>query len=96
MINGKQHMDTTRVSNSSSNRHKPSGATIHPEPSIEVHGIGLVPQPPSSNFFSKQFYISCRGNSGYGRFDVENFTQRRIFIVHPEEVKFPLVDDLGL
>lgn len=52
MINGKQHMDTTRVSNSSSNRHKPSGATIHPEPSIEVHGIGLVPQPPSSKFFS--------------------------------------------
>lgn len=53
-----------------------NGSTFHPEPSIEVHGVG--------------------GSSGWGRFDVENFTQRRVLIVHPEEVKFPLVDDLGL
>ncbi|KAF8583491.1 aldehyde dehydrogenase [Ramaria rubella] len=53
-----------------------NGSTFHPEPSIEIHGVG--------------------GNSGWGRYDIENFTQRRIIIVHPEVVKFPLVDDLGL
>lgn len=53
-----------------------NGSTFHPEPNIEIHGIG--------------------GNSGWGRYDIENFTQRQILVVHPEEVKFPLVDDLGL
>ncbi|KAF8521085.1 Aldehyde/histidinol dehydrogenase [Hysterangium stoloniferum] len=53
-----------------------NGSTFHPEPSIEIHGVG--------------------GSSGWGRYDIDNFTQRRIIIVHPEEVKFPLVDDLNL
>ncbi|KAF8483260.1 aldehyde dehydrogenase [Gautieria morchelliformis] len=53
-----------------------NGATMHPEPSIEIHGTG--------------------GRSGFGRYDVENFTQRRIIVVHPEEVAFPWADALGL
>ncbi|KAH8116163.1 aldehyde dehydrogenase [Phellopilus nigrolimitatus] len=32
------------------------------------------------------------GATGYGRFDIDNFTIKRMIIVHPSKSKFPLVD----
>ena len=32
------------------------------------------------------------GRSGYGKFDIENFTVKRNITVHPANAKYPLVD----
>ena len=46
---------------------------------------------PSVNSLGSSMFHR-RGATGYGRFDVENFTYRRAIVVNPAEAKYPIVD----
>jgi hypothetical protein len=64
--------------------------TFAPEPGVGIHGLGWVylnELLDSSDRF-------CRGSTGYGRFDLENFTQRRAVVITPPGLELPLVSDL--
>lgn len=40
-------------------------------------------------------FLLIRGATGYGRFDIDNFTIKRMIVIHPDApARFPLVDGL--
>jgi hypothetical protein len=50
--------------------------------------VGLILSPARPLI---HFRYACSGASGYGRFGIENFTDKRTMILHPKGRKYPLV-----
>lgn len=74
-----------------------NGATFHVEPQFGNGGFGSVfffhldvvlDGCPLINF------LSIRGASGYGRFDIEDWTNKQLTVLHPPKQSYPFVDNL--
>ncbi|GLB39348.1 putative aldehyde dehydrogenase [Lyophyllum shimeji] len=60
-----------------------NGSTIHSEPLAGLRGLG--PQFPDV----RSPFVLGRGASGYGRFDVDGFTDLRVVVTHPPGRRYP-------
>lgn len=63
-----------------------NGSTIHAEMKNGLGGLGYVNMP---SFKQERDLITCfcRGSSGYGRFTIDDFTDKRLVVYHPEGAK---------
>jgi hypothetical protein len=66
-----------------------NGSTIHVEGELGLTGLGYVGiYTDNSPQLKKTVH---RGSSGYGGFNVDNFTDRRVITLHPPKVSYPLM-----
>jgi hypothetical protein len=65
-----------------------NGSTIHSEPAAPLGGLGYAFQ-----VIILQYSLNTcdSGATGYGRFDIANFTDKRTIIIHPPHREYPLV-----
>jgi len=65
-----------------------NGSTLHVEGTIGLGGLRWA------RIYAVPFLSSRKshsGSSGYGRFDVNSFTDKRVITLHPPKSSYPLI-----